>query len=132
MLPLLSGLDGHVLFLGTSHATNTSLHLAEYRADIDIAAKTCASEVLVDGNREWVRWEDVDFDDEDFPAYGEAFESEHPDAFETGTVGVGDAKRISQPPLMDFAVEWFATIDEDLTSSHSPGGTSRCSVRPCF
>ena len=100
-------LGGNVLFLGTSHAANTSLHLAEYRAELDIATETHAGAALVDGEREWVQWKEIDYDDGDFPACGEAFESENPDAFETSTVGVGDAKLISQPPLVDFAVRWF-------------------------
>lgn len=100
-------LDGDVLFLGTSHATNTSLHLAEYRADIDIATETAAGAALVDGEREWVHWEDIEYDDRDFPDCGEAFEREHPDAFETGTVGVGDARLFPQRRLVDFAVGWF-------------------------
>jgi aminoglycoside 3-N-acetyltransferase len=99
--------DGDVLFLGTDHATNTSLHLAEYRADVDIDARTRAGAVIVDGDREWVSWDDVDVDDEDFPECGAAFERERPDAIETGTVGVADAKRIDQRSLVDFAVEWF-------------------------
>jgi len=99
--------DGDVLFLGTDHATNTSIHLAEYRADLDIATKACASAMLVDGERKWVEWEDIDFTDEDFDACGAAFEREHPDAVETGTVGVAEAKRIDQPTLVDFAAEWF-------------------------
>jgi len=100
-------LGGDVLFLGTSHATSTSLHLAEYRADLDLATETHASAALVDGERKWVHWKDIDYDDEDFPACGEAFEDEHPDAFETSPVGVGDAKLISQPLLVDFAIGWF-------------------------
>ncbi|WP_137291723.1 aminoglycoside N(3)-acetyltransferase [Natronorubrum halophilum] len=100
-------LGGDVLFLGTSHATNTSFHLAEYRADLELATETHAGAVLVDGEREWIQWEDIDYTDEDFPTCGDAFESEHPDAFETGTVGVGDATLLPQPLLVDFAVGWF-------------------------
>ncbi|WP_247731314.1 aminoglycoside N(3)-acetyltransferase [Halovivax limisalsi] len=100
-------LDGDVLFLGTTHATNTSFHLAEYRADLDLGTATQQSAILVDGEREWVEWDDIDFTDEDFPECGEAFEREHPDAFVTGTVGVGDANLLSQRALVDFAVEWF-------------------------
>jgi len=100
-------LGGDVLLLGTSHATSTSLHLAEYRADLDLATETHASAALVDGERKWVHWEDIDYDDDYFPACGEAFEDDHPDAFETSTVGVGDAKLFSQPLLVDFAVGWF-------------------------
>lgn len=99
-------LDADVLFLGTSHATNTSFHLAEYRADLGTET-TRASAILADGEREWVRWEDIDFDDGDFPECGAAFEREHPDGFEAGTVGAGGAKRLSQPRLVDFAVEWL-------------------------
>jgi aminoglycoside 3-N-acetyltransferase len=99
--------DGDVLFLGTTHATNTSLHLAEYRADLDIGTTTDCSAVLVDGEREWVEWEDLAVDDGDFPDCGGAFEEERPDAVETGQVGVGDAKRMEQRRLVDFAVEWF-------------------------
>lgn len=100
-------LGGEVLFLGTSHATNTSLHLAEYRSDLALPTETQAGAVLVDGERTWVQWEDITLDDEDFPRCGEAFESAHPDAVTTGTVGVGDAKRFTQPRLVDFAARWF-------------------------
>ena len=101
--------DGEVLFLGTTHATNTSLHLAEYRADIDFERVTPGCAMLVDGEREWVEFEDIAIDDSDFPDCGAAFEERHPGAVETGTVGVGPAKRIAQPTLVDFAVEWFET-----------------------
>lgn len=100
-------LDGDVLLLGTSHATNTSLHLAEYRADLDIEQRTDAGAVLVDGERDWVTWEDIAYDDEDFPACGEAFEEQRPDAVRQGTVGVGTARRMSQQELVDFALDWF-------------------------
>lgn len=100
-------LAGDVLFLGTTHGTNTSLHLAEYRADLDVGTETGSSAVLVDGQREWVHFEDIAIDDEDFPDCGAAFEREHRDAVETGTVGVGDAKLLRQPLLVDFAVRWF-------------------------
>ncbi|SDJ69451.1 aminoglycoside 3-N-acetyltransferase [Halovenus aranensis] len=99
--------EGQVVFLGTDHATNTSIHLAEYRTDLDVGTRDCGSAILVDGEREWVTWEDIDFSDEDFPACGAAFERERPEAFETGTVGAAEAKRIDQRALVDFAVEWF-------------------------
>jgi aminoglycoside 3-N-acetyltransferase len=100
-------LDGDALFLGTTHATNTSLHLAEYRADIEFGQETSATATFVDGERQWVEFEDIAVDDSDFPACGQAFEETHHGAVETGTVGVGDAKRFSQTALVDFAVEWF-------------------------
>lgn len=104
--------DGSILFLGTSHATNTSLHLAEYRADLGIDTETRASAVLVDGTREWVHWKELDFDDADFPDCGAAFEREYPDAFESGRVGVANAKLLPQQSLVDFAVDWFESNRE--------------------
>lgn len=98
---------GQVLFLGTTHARNTSLHLAEYRADLDLSAETHASAVLEDGQREWVEWTDLAIDDEDFQACGDAFERAHPEAVGAGAVGVGDAKLLDQQALVDFAVDWF-------------------------
>jgi aminoglycoside 3-N-acetyltransferase len=100
-------LGGDVLYLGTTHASNTSLHLAEYRADLDLETETYAGAVLFDGRREWVTFEDIPLDDGDFPECGATFEHEHPDACETGAVGVGDATLLRQRPLVDFAVEWF-------------------------
>lgn len=100
-------LDGHVLLLGTDHAPNTSLHLAEYRADIDIDTETNAAAVLVDGEREWVTFDDIAIDDSDFAACGAAFESARPGAVASGPVGVGDTTLASQRALVDFAVGWF-------------------------
>lgn len=105
-------LDGDVLYLGTSHATSTSLHLAEYRANLDLDTVTSASAVLCDGEREWIQWEDIDFTDDDFSDCGTAFEREHPETFETGCVGVADSKLLAQQPLVDFAVKWFETNRE--------------------
>jgi aminoglycoside 3-N-acetyltransferase len=105
-------LDGDVLFLGTSHATNTSIHLAEYRADLDLGTATQAGAVLIDGEREWVEWEDLEIDDGDFPDCGAAFERERPGAVGTDRVGFGDAKRVAQRPLVDFAVGWLESTRE--------------------
>jgi aminoglycoside 3-N-acetyltransferase len=99
--------DGSVLLLGTTHARNTSLHLAEYRADVDVERETHASAVLVDGSREWVSYEDLAIDDEDFADCGAAFERERPESAAHGTVGVGAATLLDQRALVDFAVEWL-------------------------
>ncbi|ELY67692.1 aminoglycoside N3'-acetyltransferase [Natronobacterium gregoryi SP2] len=50
---------------------------------------------------------DLAIDDEDFPRCGVAFERDHADVVTTGSVGVGEARRLEQRPLVDFAVEWF-------------------------
>ncbi len=100
-------LDGWVLLLGVGHGNNTSLHLAEYRADFP--GKRIienGAPVLTDGGREWVTLRDIDFDDEDFPALGEAFERET-GAARVGPVGRGVARLMPQRALVDFGVRWI-------------------------
>jgi aminoglycoside 3-N-acetyltransferase len=65
--------------------------------------------VLVDGDREWILWPDLDLDDGDFSECGAAFKRERPAAVDAGRVGVGAAKLVAQQALVDFAVEWFET-----------------------
>jgi aminoglycoside 3-N-acetyltransferase len=101
-------LDGWVLLLGVGHDANTSLHLAEYRANFPgkVFCRTGAP-MLVDGVRQWVTFEDLDFGNtDDFPAIGAAF------AHETGLVRSGQignalAHFMPQRPLVDFAVRWM-------------------------
>ena len=95
-----------MLFLGTTHATNTSLHLAEYRADLDVGTFEQGSAVLVDGKCEWVNWTELD-DDSDVPDCGGAFEAKHPDTVVSDTVGTGDAVCLEQRRLVDFTTDWF-------------------------
>lgn len=100
-------LDGWVLLLGVGHANNTSLHLAEHRAaypdkkDLDSGAP-----VLVDGRRQWVTFHDLDYDADDFPLIGEAFERDT-GAARVGMVGRGAARLMPQRVLVDFGVEWM-------------------------
>jgi aminoglycoside 3-N-acetyltransferase len=99
--------DGSVLLLGTGHESNTSVHLAEYRADIDADDTTAGAPVLRDGERTWVEWEDIELSSEDFPELGAAFERKRPDGVVEGAVGAGTAKLIDQPALLDFGAEWL-------------------------
>ncbi|MFC5366646.1 aminoglycoside N(3)-acetyltransferase [Salinirubrum litoreum] len=102
-------LDARVLLLGVGHERNTSLHLAEYRADIDVAETTQGGPILRDGERVWAEFSDIAIDDEDFGSVGDDFEAARPDAVRRGEVGVGDAALVEQTELVDYAVEWFET-----------------------
>jgi aminoglycoside 3-N-acetyltransferase len=99
--------DGWVLLLGVGHANNTSLHLAEYRAEfpgkriVDNGAP-----VLRDGRRGWVALRDVDVDDSDFPLIGEAFERASGLA-SVGPAGRGVARLMPQRALIDYATRWM-------------------------
>jgi aminoglycoside 3-N-acetyltransferase len=99
--------DWRVLMLGTDYGTNTSLHLAEYRADHSTERRTKGAPVLVDGERRWVEYDDLVIDADDFPALGEAFEREVGPAVAEGTVGAATATLVDGRALVDFGVEWM-------------------------
>ncbi len=77
-------MDGWILQLGVDYYTNTSLHLAEYRAAF--AGKKHqlnGAPVLVNGQRVWVSLQDIEFDTSDFQVIADAF------AQETGLIKTG-------------------------------------------
>jgi aminoglycoside 3-N-acetyltransferase len=96
---------GRVLLLGVGHEANTSMHLAEYRADIPSGTVAHSAPVRRDGERVRVEFEDIDLDDADFPELGAAFEAAAGSA--SGTVGEAGALLHDQPAVVDFAVDWL-------------------------
>ena len=105
-LARLYDLDAHVLLLGVGHGNNTSLHLAEYRTpEPTVATVTRSAPVRIDGVRQWVTYDDLDNDEEDFETIGEAFAATGLE--ESGPVGVGTGRFMRQRALVDFAVTWM-------------------------
>lgn len=101
-------LDGHVLLLGVSHANNTSLHLAEHRAaPADAATLTQFSPMLIDGERRWVSYENLDDDPSDFETIGEAFAKTGRER--SGAVGAGVGRLTRARDVVDFATDWMRT-----------------------
>ena len=104
-------LDGWVLLLGVGHANNTSLHLAEYRARFPgKRTQQQGAPVLVDGQRQWVTYEELDFNDSDFPALGEAF-ARDTGLERQGPVGTRQPRAVArlmpQRALVDYGVRWM-------------------------
>lgn len=105
-LATLYDLDASVLLLGVDHAHNTSLHLAEYRAEWP--GKTFeqhGTPGLVDGERGWVTYEDLDLDEGDFDKIGEEFASSGHER--QSPVGVATGRLCRQRAVVDFGVEWI-------------------------
>ena len=104
-------LDGSVLLIGVGYDKNTSLHLADVRAEYPGRHTVIESSAIqLDGQRIWKSYETLAVDGEDFPAIGEAFE-------QTGKVrhvslGNGILSMMNQRALVDFAVKW---IEENRT-----------------
>ncbi len=99
-------MGARILLLGVGHESNTSLHLAEYRAPVASRCTQGAS-VMVDGLRRWVTYSDLEHLDTDevFPALGTDYEAENP--YRAGPVGSATCLLLEMPALVDFAVPWI-------------------------
>ena len=108
--------DGHILLLGVGHGNNTMLHLAEYRADYQGKEwVTQGAPVMVDGERRWVTFEDLEGDDADFVEIGEAFAESA--AERRCPVGSGEGRLMGVRDLVDFAADWMTSHRTDSAGS---------------
>lgn len=99
--------EGWVLLLGVGYGNNTSLHLAETRASFPGKREIeSAAPVLVEGQRHWLRFADVDYDPSDFVAIGQAF-AQATGLERRGRVGNADVILCPQRSLVDFGTTWI-------------------------
>lgn len=99
-------LDGQILLLGVSHENNSSLHLAEYRSEYpNKQVRLNASAMFLNNKRQWVEWEELDLNSDDFKQLGKDFESKI--NYIPGKIGLAEARLLSQREIVDFSVEWF-------------------------
>jgi len=111
---------GHVLLLGVDHDRNTSLHLAEHRATWRGKERVVeGASVLVDGEAQWMNYEMVLYDSDDFSVLGANFEVGV--GCQVGRVGGAQAKLMAQRDLVDFGVEWMSTRRGAVDSAQVPG-----------
>ena len=99
-------LDGYVLLIGVGYDKNTSIHLADSRADYP-GKHLCTehSAVSENGKRVWKAYETLFVDGEDFDEIGEAFEKEH--EVKKAVIGNAVLRFMKQRELVDFAVKWI-------------------------
>lgn len=105
-LARLYALGGYVLLIGVGYDKNTSLHLADARAEYPGKhTVTEHSAVLEDGRRVWKAYDTLYVDGEDFKEIGAAFE----ECFPVRKTRLGGAvlRLMEQRALVDFAVEWI-------------------------
>lgn len=99
-------LDGYVLLLGVGYDKNTSLHLADARAEYpNKHLCTESSAIMINGERVWKSYETLYVDGEDFIEIGEAFEQQK--TMKKAALGNGTITFMRQRELVDFAVEWI-------------------------
>lgn len=99
-------LHAKILLIGVGYDKNTSLHLAETRADFP--SKSFADEasaMLIEGRRNWVVYSTQAVDDSDFLQLGEQYEQEHP--VQVLRIGEADIRCLPQRQLVDWAAAWM-------------------------
>jgi aminoglycoside 3-N-acetyltransferase len=103
----LYALNGYILLLGTDHSSNTSLHLAEHRAQYPRKRRVQeSSAILVDGTRQWVTYSSpLLTESDDFATLGAAYEATH--QLTPASVGQASARFLRQRPFVDWAVTWI-------------------------
>lgn len=100
-------LGGYVLLIGVGHGNNSSLHLSEERAHYP--SKHMArygAPILVNGQRQWVEFDVLDGNSDDFPQIGKDFARDTA-LVRTGKVGQATALFMPQRPLVDYGVRWM-------------------------
>lgn len=99
-------LDGQILLVGVTHENNSSLHLAEYRSDFPgkkFISNGCA--MTVNNQRQWVEWEGLAHNSDDFKQLGKDFESKI--NYKLGKIGLAEARLISLRAIIDFGIDWL-------------------------
>lgn len=99
-------LNGYVLLLGTDYDKNTSIHLADVRANYPskhIEENSCA--VIKDDKRQWITYSTLYVDGEDFLDIGSEFEKKY--KVSKVKIGNADIKFMKQRDIVDFAVKWI-------------------------
>jgi aminoglycoside 3-N-acetyltransferase len=102
-------LGGFVLLLGVGHNSNTSMHLAEYRAIFP--TKHIVREgapISTAGSRRWTTFENIDLDSSDFEQIGEDFlRSDVEREVHRAKVGLAKCQLMPQRAMVDFTVDWL-------------------------
>lgn len=99
-------LDGYVLLIGVGYDKNTSIHLADAKANYPSKHYGMeSSAIMVNGKREWVTYETLVVDGEDFDEIGKAFENEY--GVVIGELGNATVRFMKQRDLVDFAIQWI-------------------------
>ena len=94
-----------ILLLGVGYGNCTALHLAE-TLHPGTPKMELGAAVRVQGRRQWVRWQDVDFDSDRFVQIGEAYEAQG-GVVTLGKLGAADCKVMQVRPLVDFGLRWL-------------------------
>jgi aminoglycoside 3-N-acetyltransferase len=97
-------LDGHILLLGVTHDSNTSLHFAEHSMPNRERVKK-GTAMKENGTRVWKTYEEILYDSDPFEELGKDFESHH--QIMSYKIGNADCRLMKQRSAVDFARNWL-------------------------
>jgi aminoglycoside 3-N-acetyltransferase len=102
----LYNLDGYVMLIGVTHDSNSSLHLAEARANYPGKKSIhSGSAILVDGKQAWAPYQINGTYGEDFELIGKAYDIAT--NIEIQKINHAEVRFFKQRSLVDFAVKWM-------------------------
>ena len=111
-------LDGWVMLMGTNYNTNSSFHLAEYRAKYPgKIVEYHHAPIKVNNCRQWLNMEDFNSFDNNFNKIGASFERDFPEKTRIATIGKAVTKLIRQRDIVDYAVAWLSNNTNPLKTS---------------
>jgi aminoglycoside 3-N-acetyltransferase len=97
-------LDGYALLLGAGYDSNTTFHLAEYRAPGQTPRREGAP-IIEHDERVWKTWDDIELSADVFPMIGADFEASG--AVTLRLVGSAEARLFAARAAVDFAQAWL-------------------------
>ncbi|MCB0189889.1 MAG: AAC(3) family N-acetyltransferase, partial [Caldilineaceae bacterium] len=98
--------DSNTMMMTTNSSNNTSLYLAEFRADYPGKRNLfTGSAMLVNGQRQWVAYETPEGNPDDFGALGTAFDAAH--SIAVRQIDTAEVRFFRQRQLVNFAVAWM-------------------------
>lgn len=99
-------LNAKILLVGIGLEANTSLHLAEFKANLpDMPKESKGAAVLENGKRVWKTWETLEYNDEDFHKIAADYEKEA--GLTPVFIGQAESHIFSMKSLIDFGMEWL-------------------------
>ncbi|MDD3776150.1 MAG: AAC(3) family N-acetyltransferase [Actinomycetota bacterium] len=99
-------LEGYVLLIGVGHDSNTSLHLAEYRANYPHKKIVkCWAPIMIGGQRVEKSFYDINLECNDFNLIGKEYEQQQ--EYGCATLGLARIRLYNQKSLVDFAEKWM-------------------------
>ena len=103
----LYGLKAKILLLGVGYNVCTCLHMSETLSGIVPSIEKNAAVVINNGEREWICFNDIDWETDDFIKIGKAFEKNHTDNVKRGKIGNAKCKLFELTAMVNFGIEWI-------------------------